>query len=369
VYTVTQGTVGTYNILVTDDAFAPSRVHSPYTASGINRSGDTQIYPSLGKAAAGDVAEINNPLYLGIIVSGVEAEISNIIIKQGDTEVYSKPAPATPYPPVQSVSITNEAGTSVEVDGNLRMTASVSPEGAYQGVTWEVDTNDLQYAQIDPTTGTLTGLDIGTAKVYAVSIDNGAGGTPVRSAAFTINITEPEETVREGVFFSWNAATDEALETISNGTSKEINGTPVVVLSKPATAIIEGTKGYSLKDNRFVIGSTSTAATTANDTIVDGTLDLGASFRITIKYASCEGTVFQIYLNNNTGSQGASMLGNASRIWNDEEVPTGGTIEIDVDPSTFTTNNNSLKTGFVSLRADSATTILVTSITLEYLTE
>jgi hypothetical protein len=203
VYTVTQGTVGTYNILVTDDAFAPSRVHSPYTASGINRSGDAQIYPSLGKAAAGDVAEINNPLYLGIIVSGVEAEISNIIIKQGDTVVYSKPAPATPYPPVQSVTITTETGASVEVGKSLQMTASVSPEGAYQGVTWEIDEMDLQYASIDPISGAFTGLDTGPAKVYAISIDNGAGGTPVKSAAFTVDITNPQEEVLSNNR-SWN---------------------------------------------------------------------------------------------------------------------------------------------------------------------
>jgi uncharacterized protein YjdB len=200
VYTVKQGVVGTYNMLVTDDAFNPPRPRSPYEAAGTNRSGDTAIYSSLGKA--GD-AEINNPLYLGIIVSGVEAEISNIIIKQGDEVVYSKSAPATPYLPVQSVSITNEAGASVEAGKLLQMTASVSPEGAYQGVTWKVDENDVQYAEIDPTTGALTGLDEGTAKVYATSIDNNANGVKVESEAFTVTVTKSQEEVLENNR-SWN---------------------------------------------------------------------------------------------------------------------------------------------------------------------
>ncbi|MDR1215388.1 MAG: Ig-like domain-containing protein [Treponema sp.] len=201
VYTVTQATVGTYNIKVEDDAFDPTRPHTPYTSTGINRTGDAAIHSVLGRAAAGDVPEINDPLYLGFLISGVEAEISNIIIKQGDTTVYSKPAPATPYPPVQSVTITNEAGASVEVGGNLQMTASVSPEGAYQGVTWEIDPEDVQYAEIDPTSGALKGLDIGSAKVYAVSVDNGAGGTPVRSGAFTVTIIGSQELPNSR---SWN---------------------------------------------------------------------------------------------------------------------------------------------------------------------
>ncbi|MDR1127606.1 MAG: Ig-like domain-containing protein [Treponema sp.] len=201
VYTITQATVGTYNIKVEDDAFDPTRPHTPYTSTGINRTGDAAIHSLLGRAAAGDVPEINDPLYLGFLISGVEAEISNIIIKQGDTTVYSKPAPATPYPPVQSVTITNGAGASVEVGGNLQMTASVSPEGAYQGVTWEIDPEDVQYAEINPTSGALKGLDIGSAKVYAVSVDNGAGGSPVRSAAFTVTITGSQELPNSR---SWN---------------------------------------------------------------------------------------------------------------------------------------------------------------------
>jgi uncharacterized protein YjdB len=204
VYTVTQGTVGTYTMLVADDAFDPPRLHTPYTSSGINRTGASQIHPNLGAAAAGETAEINPSLYLGILVSGVEAEISNIIIKQGETVIYSKPAPATPYPSVTSVTIiTNADGASVEVDGNLQMTAIVSPEGAYQGVTWKVDPEDAQYAEINSDTGALKGLDAGTARVYAVSIDNGASGSPVRSDPFEVTITEAHDE-ELGNNRSWN---------------------------------------------------------------------------------------------------------------------------------------------------------------------
>jgi hypothetical protein len=168
-------------------------------------------------------------------------------------------------------------------------------------------------------------------------------------------------------FFSWNAADDSALETLYNGEHRLIGNVPLTAVSRVVTAVTESPKGYSVKDGRFVIGSVGTDATAASNTSTDGVLDLSAPFRITIVYASMQGTGFQVYLNNNTSNQANSALGSASRIWNGKEIETGSTIIIDVYPSNFTQNIGTLSNGFISLRADSNTTALITSITLKHI--
>jgi hypothetical protein len=257
VYTVTQGTVGTYNIKVADDAFNPPRPRAPYGEDGINRTKADQIHPVLG-SPAGDDAEINNPLYLGFLVSGVEVEISNIVITQNGETLYSKPAPATPYPPVQSVTITNDAGASVEVESPLQMTASVSPGGAYQGITWKIDDNDAQFASINETTGVLTGLDIGTAKVYAVSVDNGADGKPVTSPPFSVTVTAKQgENLQPNR--SWNFQTLPAGWTSGTTTSTGIGdydyGQGLILMSNTRTLrITTGQSKPSGTDETWSVG-------------------------------------------------------------------------------------------------------------------
>ncbi|MDR0706915.1 MAG: Ig-like domain-containing protein [Treponema sp.] len=284
VYTVTQATVGTYNMLVADDAFDPPRPHAPYTSSGTSRSGDSQIHPVLGKAAAGETAEINSPLYLGIIVSGVEVEISNIIITQGAETVYSKPAPATPYPAVQSVAITNEAGASVEVDGNLQMTASVTPPEAYQGVTWRIDENDAQYASIDEATGALKGLDVGTVHVYAVSVDNGADGSLVTSAAFEVSVTGKQALPNER---AWNFQEVPAGWTDAASNSTTVTYTQGMSLLGGLRTATFNSASPAPEDSGFSNGFLQPGGTAANGFATIASVQ--GPFAITLKYVANAG--------------------------------------------------------------------------------
>jgi uncharacterized protein YjdB len=267
-------------------------------------------------------------------------------------------------PDVQSVTISGP--TEVNVGSIIVLTAEIAPVGADQYIQWTIPDAQQQFATVEsdgPTGGTVTGVAEGSVTVTATSF-SGASGAQVTDT-YAVTVVAP----KEGVIFSWNAATDTALETIASSGTRTIGDVSVVALANPVTAITEGTKGYTVANGRFVIGSTSTAATTATDTTTAGTLDLSSPFKITIAYASSQGATFQVYLNNNSSSQGNSALGNPSRIWNETEVADGDTIGITIDPSTFTTNSDTLKTGFVSLRADSSTTILITSVTIEYITE
>jgi uncharacterized protein YjdB len=306
VYTVKQTTVGTYNILVADDAFDPPRPRGPYTSEGTNRTGASQIHPALGKAAGGtaEEPEINNPLYLGVIVSGAEVEISNIIIKQGDETVYSKPAPATPYPAVQSVVITNEEGASVEVGGNLQMTASVTPTEAYQGVTWEIDPADVQYAEINATTGALKGLDIGSAHVYAISIDNGAGGNPVRSEVFTVNVTAPQALPNSR---SWN------FQEIPAGWGDATSNNTTVVYTQGMTLLgsiramtYNSTYAVPADSTDFSIGMVQPGGAAANG--FASIASVQGPFDITLKYCANTGDDNGRYPTLKIGEEGKASL-------------------------------------------------------------
>jgi uncharacterized protein YjdB len=276
-------------------------------------------------------------------------------------------------PDVAEVIISGE--TEVNVGSTIKLTAEVLPVGANSEVFWE--SSDTAKATVVLDTGVVTGLALGTVTITAKSY-NGAGDSEVTDT-HEVNIIGP----KEGVFFSWNAATDDALETIANNATRTISGVPVTAVGRVVTAVTEGTKGYAVANGRFAIGSDSTTATAASDTTTAGVLSLDVPFKITIVYASMtldspdNGLAFQVYLNNNTSNQGYSALGSggsgstaySDRIWNGAEEPDGGTIVIDVDPSIYPTNADTLKTGFISLRADSHTTALITSITLEYITE
>jgi hypothetical protein len=342
VYTVTQATVGTYNIKVEDDAFDPTRPHAPYTSTGINRTGDAAIHSVLGRAAAGDVPEINNPLYLGFLVSGVEVEISNIIIKQGDETVYSKPAAATPYPAVQSVTITNEAGASVEVDGNLQMTASVNPEGAYQGVTWEVDSEDAQYAEINATSGALKGLDPGTARVYAISVDNDASGSPVKSAAFTVIVTASAALSNNR---SWNFQEIPAGWTDGASNSTLVTYTQGMNLLGSIRSSTFNSSFAALADSGLSNGFIQPGGTAANG--FASIVSVQGPFNITLKYVANTGDTNGRYPTLKIGEEGKGSIepsttaGSEWRTYWDTvtvvDNTTGGSVSTD-DPKSFTYN-------------------------------
>jgi uncharacterized protein YjdB len=270
-YTVAQNTLDTYTIFVEDDAFNPPRSRNPYP---VNRGpNNDQVFPALGEA--------DNAVYLGFLVNGVVAEISNIVITQGSETVYEKPADPTPYPRVETVTITNSTGAEVEVEGLLQMTASVTPTGAYQGVTWSIDPEDAQYATINADTGALQGVDIGTAKVYATSIDNGADGMPVKSEAFSVTVKAKSELPR---YRSWNF--QELPAGWENNTANTTN-TPYIQGMTLLAAMRNG--GMSVVNNQVVpegsdlsIGALKPNGAMANGFAVIESVE--GPFGITLKY-------------------------------------------------------------------------------------
>jgi hypothetical protein len=251
---------------------------------------------------------------------------------------------------------------------------------------------------------TLTASYTGTDKVTVQIQANGNA----RLYDVSIRYRGAEPTPGVNTIFQWYAAFDNDLADIATNGNRTINGKPVVVVGAPAVAVTTPVDaiGYKLNNNRLVIGSSSTTATTGDDgkegvdgegkpypPLVVGVLDLSRKFKVTIGYSSCEGATFQMTVNNNTSSEPNAPFAvdgqsHKNRIWNGEESPFGGTITVTVDPNQARFIVESapdagsaineigfsdgfkeyLKTGFLALRADSGTTIVINSIVIEYVT-
>ncbi|MDR0411333.1 MAG: Ig-like domain-containing protein [Treponema sp.] len=335
--------------------------------------------------AAFTPANATDDLQWSITGSGTVSQVGLVTITApGEYTVTATASPsniATEYkikildavPDVTSVTISGP--DEVNVNSTITLTATVEPVGADATIDWSSSNGSI--ATVNADTGVVTGVGQGTVTITATSF-SGVDGAEVKGE-HTVTVIAP----KEGVFFSWNAETDDELATIASGGTRQIGDVPVVAVARVVTAVTEGTKGYAVGNGRFVIGSTSTTETKADDTTTAGVFDLSVPFKITIVYASMKrpendtnNLAFQVYLNNNSSNEHRSAIGKPSsdtgsytdRIWNGTEVEDGDTIVIEVDPSVYPRNPEALKTGFISLRADSHTIALITSITLEYIT-
>lgn len=142
---------------------------------------------------------------------------------------------------------------------------------------------------------------------------------------------------------------------------------PLYVRTGGTVIVDNGT--VTLQGGRFAIGMpASRPPTSSSDADPGGTLDLSRPYRITIEVVSTskvEGnTRFQVYVDNNTTSAGNSIHNSvgstASRIYSEDvgNIAPGQVIVIDSDLGT--------PNSFLQIRAESAATITIKSIKVEY---
>jgi hypothetical protein len=126
-----------------------------YDLKIFSADGETELASGQrGKDAGNNLATIlqseDEYLYLGFIISGVTVEISDIVVKDGETELFKSPA-ATPYPqPVLKVSVTATDPVGADANYNyqcinelfpntgVQLNAKVLPIDATQTITWSV---------------------------------------------------------------------------------------------------------------------------------------------------------------------------------------------------------------------------------------
>jgi hypothetical protein len=127
----------------------------------------------------------------------------------------------------------------------------------------------------------LIGRDIGIAKVYAVSIDNGAGGTPVKSAAFTVNVIEKQTLSNDR---SWNFQTPIAGwgDKASNNTTTSYNQGMTLLGGIRTTTW--NSEGEPPSDSGFSTGFLQPGGAAANGFATIASVQ--GPFDITLQYAS-----------------------------------------------------------------------------------
>jgi uncharacterized protein YjdB len=261
-----------FEMTVVDDSVDP-----PVTKlTGTRDTSDSQTHTKLRD-------QDNTPVYLGFIISGVKAEISSIVIKQGgDLEtVFSSPdAEPTPKPTITGVSITNTE-TTVNVGAPLQMTAAVTPEGADDWLTWSIDPASDTVATINADTGLLTGVGVGTVTVYATSVAD----TQIKSTGVTVTVQDVPEVIENNR--SWNFQTLPAGWTAgSNTTSGAADyyyGQGMTLLASTRTMQVNPT-GTAPSGSEFSNGFLQPNGAATNGYV--SIAEVQGPFDITLKYCS-----------------------------------------------------------------------------------
>jgi len=258
---------------------------------------------------------------------------------------------------ISSVSISGD--TTVQEGLTTQLSAFLLPADATdQTVSWSSDNTNI--ATVD-TEGNVTGVAAGTANITATA--NDASG---QSDTVEVTITAAVSTL-----FSWTAGTDAAFDATSAPVT--VDGNTITYRgSSPAVS----DSGIELGNNRFNIGTHyndngsaggTELATSETVNVDDGEFNFTQAATVTIVYSeSNEGTGFFCYVNNNTSSSSKSVLGGDSKISPDSALSaSGGTTTFTIDPADFT-DTSSLAEAFIQLRADSSTTVNITSIQISY---
>ena len=319
--------------------------------------------------------------------------------------------------PITSIQIV-DGSFNFNVDSDPRsLTANVLPVNASnRNVTWESD--DPTVATVNAA-GVVTPVAIGTTRIIATAVGTDAqgrthyyyitvgvyaAGTPPPNPGDDLDDNDEDEVIvppppppgtpggndtappAAGVIYTWRATevTDGDGFSFTNAASREVGSLNWQRLAgATGTAIDVTNTGAAVPTgSRLLIGgptATSVPANTSGTNHHEGTLNLFPVTKVTIEYNNLEGNLVHILVNNTTTSQGNSVHGNASRVFNGgrtaasgrTELAEAGTIEFTVDPSSFN-NSNYMQTATLQIRigdGSNPTSINITSITLERLSD
>lgn len=276
----------------------------------------------------------------------------------GFTDTYALHITPTAVP-VSSITV---SGSSSLMQGlSTTLAADINPADATdQTVTWS--SGDTNLATVDPSTGDVTAsaTEIGTVTITATAND-GSGVT----GTYDVTVTAAVSTI-----FSWIAGTDPDFD--ADSAPATVDGFTVVDRSGTTAGT---SSGISLGNGRFNIGTSyndngssggTLGATSSTYMVPDGEFNFANAATVTLTYASSTGTGINVYVNNNTSSSGNSVLGSGSKISANEAFSaTGGTATFSIDPSAYG-DHASLANAFIQLRADSSSSITITSIMIAY---
>jgi len=277
---------------------------------------------------------------------------------------------------VTSVTIAPPQRTELTAGQSVTLSASALPVTAPQTVTWAVALKEDGGSAAE--VATITTAGVLTAAAVAPDVDTvvtvTATSTVTTTVSGTIDITIKAPAANLNLIYEWKSSTQTTTVTLNNATAQLING---AYWQRAAGDIPIANTGVNMPTaSRFMIGTgalTAVTGTTGTDHRT-GEFDLSKKAKLSIEYENLSGNLLQIYLNNNTTSAANSVLTADSRIFNggtggtNTIIPAAGTLELTIDPATFS-DHASLATAFFQIRCgdgSNPTTINIKSITLEY---
>jgi hypothetical protein len=273
-------------------------------------------------------------------------------------------------PKVESVTISGPA--TVMATRSITLEAEVSPAAVEdKGVTWTVGTNSdgsgdaAAIATIDED-GVLTGVGAGTVYVIATSTGLNESGNTVASSPHTVTVTAYVPPLWE-----WEAGIDADFPTSAGASNAVLINDKHIILKAGSTLAKNEDGSFTFGTGiRLIIGDTADTNTTSSTSTGTGEFDFSTgTFKITV---TCSAMVndagnFQIYINNNTGTQANSPLGSQNRL----RTTTGavGDMVVTFSAATFSGATDSLEKAFVCLRTDGGQSLKITKILIEEVTE
>lgn len=304
-----------------------------------------------------------------------------IFVKAHNTGGASSFGPsAVGVPEVPAVAPETPTGLTIYGDSQRALVTWSATDGAENYSlalnTMNSTTGATETTGITDTFKRLTGLVNNTPYYVFVKAGNAVGDSAYTAAqvvtpAVSPYIYEANFDVTKDLFFGTNGP---AVQTL--GVDSEI---PLHFIAGGGAGITIEEGGIRLASGgRFTIGQVvapnaegvlAQTNTTAGDTTVNGVLDLSGYYKIVIKVATAPDNagLFQVYLDNNTASGGASIhqtTANSRLINRTASTITDGE-EIVYE---MTTNRRGFATSFIQLRTDStlgAEGILISSVRIE----
>ncbi|WP_053094212.1 hypothetical protein [Cellvibrio sp. pealriver] len=185
-----------------------------------------------------------------------------------------------------------------------------------------------------------------TTSSTSISSDASSSVAPVVSAL-----------INEGFAVDKNTLFSAAYQSISTDVSA-----PLYFITGGGSAITIANNQLTLAGARFTIGNRPPrASTTASDTNANGDFDLTRPYRISFTLIAASGSgKMQVYVDNNTTSQGNSIHGANSKVY--EVVANSLTAgqQVTITPALGTGNS------FIALRTESSASVTIDNLVLEY---
>ncbi|MFC3114822.1 pectate lyase family protein [Cellvibrio fontiphilus] len=184
-----------------------------------------------------------------------------------------------------------------------------------------------------------------------------ASSTSISSEASSSVAPVVSALINEGFAVDKNTLFSAAYQSISIDASA-----PLYFITGGGSAITIANNQLTLAGARFTIGNRPPrASTTASDTNANGDFDLTRPYRISFTVIAASGSgKMQVYVDNNTTSQGNSIHGANSKVY--EVVANSLTAgqQVTITPAVGTGNS------FIALRTESSASVTIDNLVLEY---